>query len=384
MTASTVADRKPPRISVCIPAYNHEKYIRQCIQSVLDQTFSDFEILVTDDGSSDGTVAIVKSFSDPRVRLFLLDQNQGPSVAANNNFREARGEFICPLASDDLFRPEKLERQLAFLIANPTIAVAFSYVRYVDDSGTEIADHFGYKWIEVENCPREVWLQRFFTTGNGLSAPTAMIRKSVLEKVGLTDPRLLQTQDFDLWIRICLQHDVHVMQERLIDYRIRDNQQNASATTSFKQAQVQWELAKIFKSYATIDDKEFFCRVFPKAGEPRYDNWPVKAVLADLAMREAAPHMRTFGLELMYCVLADEHSARLLAENGFTFPDFFKAMGNVDPFGSIAYADLQVRLQQSDKRTEVLAVEVTFWTKRYERTWGARFRKLIRQLLGWT
>ncbi|ENN84224.1 glucosyll transferase family 2 [Rhizobium freirei PRF 81] len=382
MTGSRIETAVHPRVSVCIPAYNHEKYIGACIESVLAQTFSDFEILVTDDGSSDATVDVVKSFSDPRIRLFRLPRNQGPSVAANNNFREARGEFICPLASDDLFNREKLERQLAFLSANPQIGAAFSYMRYVNEAGEEIRDHIGYKWVEVDNCPREVWLRRFFKVGNNLSAPTAMIRRGVFDKIGLTDPRLLQTQDLDLWIRICLDFEVYVMPERLIDYRIRDNQQNTSATTPYKQAQVHWELAKVFESYATIEDRDFFCRIFPEAKESRYDNWPIKAIMADLAMKEEAHHMRAFGLELMYRVLSDEASARVLAENGFTFPSFFKAMGSADVFGIVAYSELQQRLRHTEKRVMELAEEVAFWMRRCERTLDVRARVLLRKLIG--
>ena len=349
-----------PRISVCIPAYNHAKYVATCIESVLNQSISDFEILVTDDGSTDRTVDVVKSFRDPRIRLFRLGRNQGPSVAANNNFREARGEFICPLASDDLFHPKKLERQLAFLVSNPDVGVAFSYMRYVDEAGSEISNHLGYRWFEVENCRREVWLRRFFSVGNNLSAPTAMIRKSVFDKVGLTDPRLLQTQDLDLWIRICLQFEVHVIPERLIDYRIRDNEQNTSTNTPFKQAQVYWELAKVFETYAAIDDPEFFERIFPEAAKPEYVNWPIKAKLAMIAIKSQARYVRAFGLELMYRLLGDEETARNLAGNGFDFPAFFRAVGEVDVFGF---------------------GEQRLWKQKYDRSLDAKIKGLVRRLI---
>jgi glycosyltransferase involved in cell wall biosynthesis len=360
VTSSTTADTMLPRISVCIPAYNHAKYIAACIESVLNQSISDFEILVTDDGSTDGTVDVVKSFFDPRIRLFRLARNQGPSVAANNNFREARGEFICPLASDDLFHPEKLERQLAFLASNPDVGVAFSYMRYVDEEGFEIPDHFGYKWFEVENCSREVWLRRFFSTGNNLSAPTAMIRKSVLDKVGLADPRLLQTQDLDLWIRICLQFEVHVIPERLIDYRIRNNEQNTSTNTPFKQAQVYWELVKVFESYTAIDDPDFFERIFPEATKPEYANWPIKAKLAIIAIKSQAHYIRAFGLELMYRLLGDEETARVISDNGFDFPAFFRAVGDVDVFG---FGQQRI------------------WKQKCDRSLDAKIRGMIRRLI---
>ncbi len=382
MSQSDASVEIQPLVSVCIPSFNHAKYIGECIQSILDQTFSNFEIVITDDCSSDNSIEVIRSFSDPRIRLFQLPRNQGPSVAANNNIRQARGQFLCLVASDDLFRPEKLERQLAFLSANPDIAAAFTYMRYVDESGKEIADHVGYKWIEVDNQPRETWLRRFFTTGNCLSAPTVMIRKTVLDTIGSFDPRFLQTQDFDLWIRVCLQFDVYVMPERLVDYRIRENQQNTSASTPFQQAQVHWELAKVFESYATITDREFFCRIFPQAHEARYGNWPIGAVLADIAMQDSAPHMRAFGLELMYRVLADQDSASILAENGYTFPSLFKSMGNADAFGVVGHAQLRSDVMRSEKRVAELAGEVAFWMGRCERTLDARTRKFVRRLIG--
>ena len=336
-----------PRISVCIPAYNHERYIRGCINSVLGQSFTDFEIVITDDCSTDGTVDVVKSFSDPRIRLFQLARNQGPSVAANNNFREARGDFLCPLASDDLFRPEKLERQLAFLESNPQIGVAFSYMRYVDERGAEIPNHFGYQWVEVENRSRELWLRNFFYQGNSLSAPTAMIRRSVLDKIGPVDPRLLQTQDLDLWIRVCLQFDVHVIPERLIDYRVRDDQQNASSNTPFKQAQVVWELTKVFERYAAIEDRAFFDRIFPEAAKSGHENWPVKAKLAMVAMNAELPYVRAFGLNLMYELLGDEKTAAAITTSGYGFPAFFRSVGEVDVFGVASRASLQSRLEEA-------------------------------------
>jgi glycosyltransferase involved in cell wall biosynthesis len=329
-----------PRISVCIPAYNHEKYIGDCINSVLGQSFSDFEIVVTDDCSTDGTVEVVKSFSDSRIRLFQLARNQGPSVAANNNFREARGDFVCPLASDDLFHPEKLERQLAFLESNPEVGVVFSYMRYVDERGAEIPNHFGYQWVEVGNRSREVWLRSFFYQGNCLSAPTAMIRRGVLDQIGLLDPRLLQTQDFDLWIRVCLQFEVHVIPERLIDYRVRDDQQNASSNTPFKQAQVVWELARIFERYAAIEDQAFFDRIFPEAVESGHENWPLKAKLAIVAMNAKPPYIRAFGLNLMYELLGDKKTAGVIIGGDYGFPDFFRSIGQVDVSGFASRADL--------------------------------------------
>ncbi|MBC2774689.1 glycosyltransferase [Rhizobium sp. AQ_MP] len=403
MTQPVTRTAGHPLVSVCIPSYNHEKYIGACIESILRQTVSDFEIVITDDCSNDGSVALIRSIDDPRIRLFESAVNQGPAVAANNNILNARGEYLCLLASDDLFHPKKIEKQLAYLTANPEVAAAFSYMRYVDEAGQELPDHPGYSWIEVDNQPREVWLRRFFEKGNLLSAPTVMIRRSVLDKVGFFDPRFLQTQDFDLWIRVCLQSEIHVLPERLVDYRVRDYELNTSAATPMQQSQVYWELAKNFEAYASIEDPAFFHRIFPEAEAPCYTRWPLKAVLADIASQQTAPYLKAFGLELMYQVLSDEAQAQKLAEEGFAYPQFFKMMGAADVFGLIARVEAERRLAAAeqrigelekkrldaerhlaaaDQRVGELAGEVAFWMERCNRTLDIRARSWIRRILG--
>ena len=116
-----------------------------------------------------------------------------------------------------------------------------------------------------------------------------MICRSVQDLVGLLVPRLVQTRDFDLWIRLCLLSEIRFLPERLLDYRMRDEELNTSAATPMQQSQVYWELAKSFEAYATIEDAAFFRRIFPEAEAPRYACWPLKAVLADIASQQSAP-----------------------------------------------------------------------------------------------
>ena len=100
-----------PRVSVRIPAYNHGKYILECLQSVLEQTFQDFEIVITDDGSTDDTVEIIRSFSDPRIHLEVFPENRGLTSTVANCCRRAKGEYIANLCSDDAWEKDKLEKQ---------------------------------------------------------------------------------------------------------------------------------------------------------------------------------------------------------------------------------------------------------------------------------
>ena len=101
-----------PTVSVIIPSYNHERFVGACIQSALNQTFQDFEIIITDDGSTDRTVKVIENFKDPRITLFKHIRNQGVCVAANNCINHARGKYIAWLSSDDEWYPEKLGVQV--------------------------------------------------------------------------------------------------------------------------------------------------------------------------------------------------------------------------------------------------------------------------------
>ena len=135
-----------PTVSVLIPSYNHEKFVRECIQSVLNQTFQDFEIIITDDGSTDHTTDVIESFDDPRIKLFKFHKNQGATVAANNCIRHATGKYIAMLSSDDAWYPQKLAVQVKYLDTHPKVAVVFGKVDWINEFGDLIRDiNFPYK-----------------------------------------------------------------------------------------------------------------------------------------------------------------------------------------------------------------------------------------------
>jgi glycosyltransferase involved in cell wall biosynthesis len=127
--------RDIPTVSVLVKAYNHAPYVRKTIESVLSQSFQDFEIVVTDDGSTDESLAILQEFSDPRIRLEVLSHNQGISAAMNATIARARGRYLAILNSDDWAPPGRLRKQVAFLDANADVSLAFGLPRRVDEEG---------------------------------------------------------------------------------------------------------------------------------------------------------------------------------------------------------------------------------------------------------
>lgn len=134
-----------PRVSVLIPMYNREKVIAETIASVLGQTFSDFELLVCDDCSTDGSVGIVLSFDDPRITLLRNDRNLGSSATRNRLISHASGEYCALLDSDDIALPWRLEKQVAFLDTHPDIGACAGAVQIIDGDGSEQRGRVWYK-----------------------------------------------------------------------------------------------------------------------------------------------------------------------------------------------------------------------------------------------
>jgi glycosyltransferase involved in cell wall biosynthesis len=325
-----------PTVSVIIPSYNHEAYIRECIQSVLDQTYQDFEIVITDDGSSDHTVDIIKSFTDPRIKLFVHSQNKGASIASNNCLRHSWGKYIAMLSSDDVWMPNKLELQVNYLDQHPEIGAVFGKVEWIDATGRSITDpNFPYLHVfDVENRNRFEWLRHFFYKGNCLCHPCSLIRKKCYDDVGWLNPSMANIPDFDLWIRLCMKYEIHILDEKLIKFRRISEDSNASGDNLRSRTRGRFEYKQVLNHYLDIKDYQELLCVFPEAvnyGPVTSDLIPY--VLARLAIDSGLDFMSLWGLELIYNLLENENlSHELEKQCGFTHRDFIRLAGESNLF----------------------------------------------------
>ena len=201
-----------PLISVVIPAYNAQKTITQTIESVLNQTFSDFELIVINDGSQDSTLDIVSSISDSRVQVFSYP-NSGPQKSRNRGIEHSSGEYISFLDADDLWTPDKLEAQLKALQENPQAGVAYSWTDYIDESGKLLPQRI------YGNFTGDVYVKLLLAdfVGNG-SNP--LIRKQALVEVGGFDELLVAGQDWDMWVRLASKYPFVAVPSVHILYRV--------------------------------------------------------------------------------------------------------------------------------------------------------------------
>lgn len=198
-----------PKVSVIMPIYNVERYVERSIRSVLNQTFTDFELILVDDGGNDGSIDICRAIDDQRIRIHS-QRNRGLAGARNAGIRIARGEFIGLLDSDDLWHPEKLERHVAHLSANPTIGISYSGSAMIDENDRPIGVSMRPRLLNVDRA--HVFCRN--PVGNG-SAP--VIRRQVFDAIGFTASREGQEEtwyfdesfrygeDIECWMRmVCL------------------------------------------------------------------------------------------------------------------------------------------------------------------------------------
>lgn len=200
-----------PQISVVIPAYNAEHTIRETIESVQHQTFSDFELIVINDGSTDRTLEILQSISDPRLKI-LSYQNGGLSVARNRGISHATGEFIAFLDADDLWTPHKLELQLAALQQNPEAGVAYSWTYFMNEQEKRLFP--GRRLFYRGNVYADLLVKNFIAHGSN-----PLIRRQAIESIGEFDPTLSHFADWDYWLRIAKNWSFVVVPEYQIFYR---------------------------------------------------------------------------------------------------------------------------------------------------------------------
>jgi glycosyltransferase involved in cell wall biosynthesis len=203
------------KVSVVIPAYNAMNYLLKTLESVLRQTFTDFEVLIINDGSSDNIVEWASELANPRVKL-ISQPNQGVSVARNTGIAHTQGEYIAFLDADDLWEPTKLEKQVCCLEENPAVGLVYTWTALIDQSSNPM----GKVW--VSDLEGNVW-QQIVVKDMISNGSSPMVRRSCFETVGVFDPKLSSAEDRDMWIRIAARYPFAVVKEPLTLYRRHPN-----------------------------------------------------------------------------------------------------------------------------------------------------------------
>ena len=248
-----MAKSDPPLISVCMPVFNAERYVAQAIESILDQTLGDFEFLILDDGSTDGSLEVLRRYAsrDPRIRL-TSRPNKGVGFTRNELVDQARGEFLACMDADDVALPERFARQVDYLIAHPECVLVGSRVRLIDPEGDPLCDWCTDQEHEVLDA-RLLGGERITSICN----PSVMMRRDAVLAVGKY--RLIQLlEDNDMFLRLAEYGRLANLPEVLLQYRVH-------ASNISKSASSHDEMDRLFPEIIRDARRR---RNLPEAGDP--------------------------------------------------------------------------------------------------------------------
>lgn len=215
-----------PKLSVVMPIYNAEKYLAKAIESILNQTFNDFEFLIINDGSTDKSLEIINNYLDNRIKLISNESNRGLIYCLNLGLNIAKGEYIARMDADDFSLARRFEKQVNFLDNNQEIAGLGAQANFINENDKIIG------WSGVEISKLMIKWGSFF--GCQILHPTLMMRANIYKKY-LYDNNYLHAEDYELWTRVLLDYDLVNLNERLLNYR----QSSDSVSTRYNHLQKQ-------------------------------------------------------------------------------------------------------------------------------------------------
>ncbi len=206
-----------------MPVYNGEKFIAEAIESILQQTFSDFEFIIVDDGSTDGTAAIIQEYAerDPRIRFLQHPENQGEAAARNTGMAHATGKYITGMDSDDVSLPQRLEKQVAFLEAQPDIgAVGVSHLVCKEDLDLIVSQ-------QLPARHHSIILHQSLYTRTAMKYANVLVRREYLVGKPVYDPNIVNSADVDLFLKLVWERHIRFanLKQQLYLYRRHDNTQ---------------------------------------------------------------------------------------------------------------------------------------------------------------
>lgn len=221
-----------PLVSICIPIYNAEKTVVSALRSILKQTYQNLEILIVDNASTDDTLAFLKQFKDPRIKIYKNSKNIGAEKNWSRSIELTRGKYIAIFHADDLYMPNMVQKQVQVFQNNSSIGAVFTMANRINDCS---------KLIGEDKLPAELKYKSFFyfpeiflsilRNGNFLLCPSAMVKSKIYkELVPFNEDKFKTSADLDMWLRILKKYPIAILDEKLMSRRINDTQGSYATT----------------------------------------------------------------------------------------------------------------------------------------------------------
>ena len=326
---------KAPLVSVILPSYNHAQFVTTAVTSVLDQTIRDLELIVVDDGSSDGTPDLVERIHDPRLRLIRLGQNR-LRHPRNLAIGLAQGQYVAFQNSDDVWLPKKLESQMEVMTNREDVIACFTGVEIIDHTGQSMTDSWANHRFMSKNRSRQQWLRYFFEIGNCLCITSAMVPRSILDQTGGFKGSYVQLSDLELWVRLAAHGEFYILKEKLTYFRDTTGSTGAGGNLSSPNASAKnrsvLEYVALLGNYNIQPILDMLPQIFPEviSVEPQVKTiW--LAQLAKYAWSLNTVHHTLFADNLISRIMDDE-TARNQVTDVFgvgIIQEFIKHRGNL-------------------------------------------------------
>ncbi len=263
-------NKNRPKVSVLLSVHNHEMYVGQAIESVLRQTYQDWELIIIDDCSQDRSPDVARQYQnqDDRIRFYRQEENKGAILTFNELLKRADGEYIASLDSDDIWYDGKLEEQITYLEQHKEMAACFSWAEFIDEEGafyssTKKECDCDIRLFMHEDRTQAQCLRYFFDHDNYLCRSSVVLRAEVAEDIGGFDPKFRVLHDYEYWVRLIQKYPVYMFQKSLVLYRRVSVGNNSLSAVNMKNlTRVLNEHQMIVYTMIKDMDKQIFCEAF--------------------------------------------------------------------------------------------------------------------------
>lgn len=302
-----------PLVSVILASYNHAKFIKEAVGSVLGQSYKNIELIVLDDGSIDGTPDEVEKINDKRLKLIRLTPNRRYHPR-NLGIKMARGKYIAFQNSDDVWDQKKLEKQIDHLEKNKGTVVCFTRLNMIDESGKIIKKSWAHGNLADENKNNDAWLRVLFTSGINFGIASAVVRKDKLKKLGGFCESMVQMADYDLWVRMAGLGQLYIINEPLTSMRII---KGVNYSTPKKEVflRSKMENIEILNRYTQWPINKYLKNIFPEIMPKDNPSINVQyASLAKFAWKMKSPLHSLFADQLIAKLFNDKKASKEILE----------------------------------------------------------------------
>lgn len=360
-----------PIVTVILTSYNHATFINEAIDSVLNQTFKDFELIIWDDASTDGSWDIIQSYSDHRIKAYQNEKNKGPIYGINKAISKiSQGKYVALHHSDDVWELSKLEKQVDFIEANESVGAVFSRASIINQRGEFLAEnaHVYCRIFNQPNRSRHEWLRYFFLNGNALCHPSVLIRKQCYLDCGLYLDTLAQLPDFDMWVRLTSRYHIHVMPEPLIKFRLLDGELNTSGNRLDSRIRGTYESYKVLQRFRTLLCSEEIFNVFPEfSAYKKGEDTDFEYVLSKVCLESTQHYLKhLLALEILFDILNDPTRRQAIERfYDFSYKDFIGLTGTHDLFSNELISSLKIEVSERDAQMDRFLQEIDLKIKSY-------------------